>query len=100
MNYSYRLHPIAEKEYSDAYAWYEDAQLGLGERFIETATKKIESIAVQPDVYGSKRKGYRETIISKDFPYTIVYKVNHHKKEVFISSIFHSKRNPGRKYRR
>ena len=69
-------------------------QNGLGERFIETVKGKIREIVSHPEWYGSKKKGFRETTISKDFPYLAVYKIDHRNKEILISSIFHAKRNP------
>lgn len=35
MSYAYYLHPLAVEDYKEAYAWYEDRQPGLGERFIK-----------------------------------------------------------------
>jgi hypothetical protein len=40
MGYKYRLHPEADKDYTDAYAWYEYQQNGLGEKFIIAVRKK------------------------------------------------------------
>jgi plasmid stabilization system protein ParE len=100
MNYSYRLHPQAREDLANAYVWYEEAQTGLGERFVKTVKDKIDSILLSPGLYGSKKKGFRETIISKDFPFLVVYKIVESKKEILISSIFHAKRNPKNKYRK
>ncbi len=100
MNYSYRLHPKATEDIANAYAWYEEIQTGLGERFIQTVKNKIENILSSPALYGSKKKGFRETIIGKDFPFLVVYKILDSEKEILISSIFHAKRNPKNKYRK
>ena len=100
MNYSYRLHPLIQQDYDDAYEWYEDKQKGLGERFLKAARKKIEEIALHPGVYGSKgNKKFREAPVDF-FPYLIVYKVNKRKKEIYISSIHHTKKHPRKKYRK
>lgn len=98
--YSYTLHPEADKEYADAYIWYEDQQVGLGEKFIEAVNKKITDIAAQPELYGSKNKGYRETIVSKVFPFNIVYRIARKHKEIYVASIYHNKRDPKKKYRK
>lgn len=72
MSYAYRLHPLVEKDYNEAYAWYEDMQKGLGERFLIAVRKKIEEIALHPEVYSSKsRKKFREAKVDF-FPYLIV----------------------------
>jgi len=31
MSYTYQLHPLVQKDYYDAYAWYEEQQKGLGD---------------------------------------------------------------------
>jgi len=41
MAYSYLLHPEADKEYTEAFIWYEERQEGLGERFIEAVRQKL-----------------------------------------------------------
>ena len=82
MSYSYRLHPQASEDLTKAYAWYEEIRAGLGERFVKTVKDKIDHILSQPDLYGSKKKGFRETIISKDFPFLAVYKILDTKKEI------------------
>lgn len=46
------------------------------------------------------RKGfYRESLV-ENFPYVIVYRVNKKPGKIFISSLFHTSRNHGKKYRR
>lgn len=100
MAYTYRLHPKADEDYAAAYTWYEDRQEGLGEKFIIAVREKIEAIALQPEIYGSKeKKEYREALV-KGFPYIIVYKIYKGKKEIFISSVHHAKKHPKNKYRK
>ena len=100
MRYGYRLHPDTEKDYNEAYEWYEEKVKGLGERFIKAVRNKIEEIAEHPATFGSRiRKGYREAQVDF-FPYLIVYKVYPKQKEIFIASIHHTKKNPKKKYRK
>ena len=94
------LHPDTEKDYTEAYIWYESRQLKLGEKFITAVRLTIESIANQPESYGRKGlKNFREARVFL-FPYIIVYRVDTKKKEIYISSIHHSRKHPGRKYRK
>lgn len=100
MRYTYKLHPDIQKDYADAYAWYEDKLAGLGDRFIIAIRQKIEEIIHRPEVFGSKGKvGYREAKVDF-FPYLIVYKVYKERKEIFISSIHHTSKKPRKKYRK
>ena len=94
------FHPDTEKDYTEAYIWYESRQSNLGEKFISAVRLTIESIAKQPESYGRKDlKKFREARVIL-FPYIIVYQVNSVKKEIYISSIHHSRKHPGKKYRK
>ena len=89
----------ADKEYSDSAIWYEEQSNGLGERFILTIQKKLELIQHNPESYPKKKDGLREAVV-KIFPFVIIY--SFHKKEnlILVSSIFHTRRNPRKKYRK
>jgi len=100
MAYSYRLHPLAVEDYSKAYSWYEDKQAGLGERFLKAVRQKIEEIASNPETFGHRgRKLFREAKIDF-FPFLIVYKIYKRKKEIYISSVHHTKKHPRKRYRK
>jgi plasmid stabilization system protein ParE len=100
MSYTYRLHPLTKQDYDEAYDWYEGKQKGLGERFLKAVRKKIEEIVLHPESYGSKGNiKFREAEVDI-FPYLLVYKLNKRKKEIYISSIHHSKKHPRKKYRK
>lgn len=99
MPYTVVLHPETEKEYLTSFLWYEERSPGLGERFEQAVESKIQSIANNPLHYPTKKKNYREALVSV-FPFLIVYKIYPEKKEIFIASIFHTSRRPGKKYRR
>lgn len=70
MSYKIEFLPRARKELLEAWDWYDDRWSGLG---------------------------FRETKIGV-FPYLIVYKLQKRKKIVAISSIFHTSKNPKKKY--
>lgn len=99
MTYSIELHPLAEQEIQDSYLWYEERAEGLGNRFISAIQKRLASISQTPDLYSKKKGSYREVIVS-GYPFTIVYQVLEKEKVVFITAVFHMKRNPKSKYKR
>jgi len=100
MIYAYRLHAFATEELGEAYEWYENKQSGLGERFLRAVHKKIDEIALHPQTYSSRgKKDYREVKV-EFFPYVIVYRVLTRKKEIYISAIHNTNKNPERKYRK
>lgn len=99
MSYEIVLHPVAEKEYHEAYLWYEEQVKGLGDRFEKAVESRLNQIITKPHMYPKKRGVFREIKI-ETFPYVIVYKIYARKRMVFISAVYHASRNPRRKYRR
>ena len=96
----FRFHPLAKEDYKAAYAWYEDQQSGLGERFGKAIRQKLQQIADHPEAFGSRsNRKFREAGIDF-FPYQIVFKIKKRNREIFISAIHHRARNPKRKYRK
>lgn len=100
MKYSYWLHEKIQEDFNEGFDWYEDKVKGLGHEFLNSIEAKISEIVEHPGTFGSKgNPRYREALIRK-FPYVIVYKIYEKKKEIFISSIHHTKKSPKKKYRR
>lgn len=98
---SYRLvfHPDAEKEYLNSFIWYEQSLHGLGYKFEKEIEQRLQDIGTHPQFYSKKKGRFREVSVNV-FPFVIVYTVREKTKTVFISSVFHTKRNPKLKYRK
>ncbi len=99
MNYKITLHPEAIIELTASYQWYEERREGLGIRFMDAVGKGLHELSEHPERYVKKKNNYREIKI-ETFPYVIIYEVFKRKETVFVSYIFHTKRNPKLKYRR
>ncbi len=99
ISYQIVLHPEAKKELEDSHQWYEDRSIGLGKRFIALVDKKINEIALNPLRFPKTKNGFRETMMSI-FPFIIIYEVYEKDQLIFVSYIFHAKRNPRIKYKR
>lgn len=99
MNYTIKFHPEAEREYLEAYQWYEEHQSGLGKRFELAVEKQIKLIADYPEHYAEKKYKCRESK-TETFPYLIVYKYYPAKQLIWIISIFHTSRKPSKKNRK
>lgn len=97
MSYAVIIHPEAEKEYLDACNWYEQETIGLGQRFKAAVFKQLEQINKNPEAYSQKKGSYRESR-TEVFPYVIVYTIN--KDLLYIAAIYHTSRNPVKKYRK
>jgi len=99
MNYSFELRDKASKEFIDAFVWYEEQQAGLGDLFELTFQNKLKKICNNPLHYKVSYKNYHEALTEK-FPFLIVYTINEKIKRITIIAIFHTSRNPKRKFRR
>jgi len=100
MSYTYQVHPLVGKDFEEGYAWYVEKQKGLGERFIKAVERKIKQILQNPEVYGRKSsKLFREAEV-ETFPYLVIYKMSKLKREIYITSILHTKKHPRKKYRK
>ena len=86
------LRPIAELEANEAYDWYEEQEIGLGDRLRHSIRKGIDSIKTRPltfpVVYGSNVRH----VVIPDFPYRIIFST--HDEFIIILAIFHTSRNP------
>jgi plasmid stabilization system protein ParE len=87
----------AQKEIAESWDWYEDRQLGLGDRFLKEITDHVRKIEQTPNRFPTRFKSYRETPVPV-FPFLIIYRINEKKKIIRIVSIFHTSRNPKKKY--
>jgi len=93
--YKLRLTEKAEREYIDAFVYYEDKQSGLGIRFEEELGQLLKVIEKTPSLFAKKYKDFREPLL-KHFPFFIVFEVIDN--DIVIQSIYHAKQNPGKKY--
>lgn len=99
MPYKILLHPLAEKEFSEARIWYEERLSGLGARFEERIDFYLQTVKKSPLLFPKKRRSFREVKVSA-FPYLIVYKILVKEKTILILSFHHTSRNPKKKYKR
>ena len=87
----------AKRELIDSREWYEDKQIGLGDRFMNEVFTKLRNLEEDPTKGLRRNKLYYEAIV-KTFPFLIIYRIEPDSKELFVQSIFHTRRNPKKKY--
>ena len=92
------FHPEASKEFGEAYIWYEVNKKGLGKRFVMAIETLLVKIQNDPHLFRYAKRPFREAAVPI-FPFTIVFKIDNKKKIINILAIFHTSRNPGKKYR-
>jgi len=88
----------AIKEYSDSLAWYKKNSFQAAENFQIIISNTVTAIA--HDAYSFKNS-YKKFYIARTrkFPFTIVFFIEEGDRVIVITSIFHNKRNPIKKFR-
>jgi plasmid stabilization system protein ParE len=99
MSYTYIFEPGALTEYKEAVEWYIARSETAAENLITEVKSRIEAICDDPLRYRNTYKNFRETSLKK-YPYYLVYFVDENIKTVIITSLYHHKRNPKKKYRK
>lgn len=98
MTYTVIFLAKARLELLESWIWYEDKQAGLGDRFKDEVYKAIQQIEQNPERYPARKKPYHEKLVDV-FPYFVIYRVDKEENSIIITSIFHAKRHPRRKYK-
>ncbi|QEK51961.1 type II toxin-antitoxin system RelE/ParE family toxin [Pedobacter aquae] len=96
MNYKVLLTKKSRKEFLDAFCWYQEQKLGLGDDFKTEIYKHLNLISENPKHYPKKIRELRELVVKK-FPFIIIYSIDETSRIIYIASIFHFKRNPKNK---
>lgn len=94
MKYELEIKEEAVLDIKEAYQYYEEQRIGLGNRFLDNLETYLERVQKYPEHYQIKRKPYREALI-KDFPYLIIFEIEENK--VIVYAIFNTWRNPNKK---
>ncbi len=51
MSKSIIIHPQAEQDITEAYDWYQEREIGLGEEFLRCIDAAIQTIERNPEIY-------------------------------------------------
>jgi plasmid stabilization system protein ParE len=90
---------IKEEAYNDlqiAYDYYEEEQIGLGERFLNEVRKKIAYVEKYPLHFNKVEKDFRQTLTDR-FPYLMIYELSG--KDIIVYSVFHTSQDPQKKFK-
>lgn len=86
----------AENELEDALYFYDLISTKIGDNFLNQINTCIESILLNPETYKLEFDVYRQAVVKK-FPFVIIYtKID---SKILISAIFHTRKNPNKKFR-
>jgi plasmid stabilization system protein ParE len=89
--------PEAEQDLAEAYAWYEDQRIGLGEDFLSCVDACIEALCRTPEMCPEVYETYRRALVRR-FPYAVFYEYT--QDTVTVYSVFHTSRDPEKWIRR
>ena len=95
---SYRIlfRKRATKEYLEAITWYEERSSKAALNFITEINRKLDVLEQDPTRFRFIYKQYKEILVNH-YPFCIVYFIDEKLKKVVVTSVFHVKRNPGKK---
>lgn len=85
------LRAEAEREFDEAFDWYEGQKAGLGVEFAEAVQVVYDRIAANPLLHQVVFADVRRAVVRR-FPYTILYRP--HSDRVEVLAVFHSRRDP------
>lgn len=85
--------PKADLDISEAFAWYEDRQSGLGDKFLTELEQCFQQVRQHPtaNLKLKVQKGFRRALLRR-FPYAVFYK--HQNDIVEVYCVCHTGRNP------
>ncbi len=92
------LSSTAKNELEASYLCYEERSAGLGKRFLDVIDQSFQMIKLNPDGFPKKNQEYREFVL-KRFPFVIIYQFDKINKMIYVLRIFHSSRNPHKRYK-
>ena len=97
MSYGYILHEHAQIDYETSLQWYAARSEQAAIHFMAAVDDALQLICTHPARWRNIYKNYHELSLKK-YPFTIIYTIETDKKLVVVSSIYHHKRNPTKRY--
>lgn len=97
MSYKLVYSPEALIEFKDAISWYNVRSKRAAENFVTAVKQKTSNICKNPHLFRNSYKYFRQTSLKK-FPFYLIYFIDEKEKTVILTSIYHHKRDPKRRY--
>jgi len=86
-----RFHPDVAMDIKEAYNWYEEQSVGLGEELFDEIERSYQAIREFPKAWAPFPYGFRRYLLSR-FPYSVMYKIDD--ESIYIIAIMHNSRKP------
>lgn len=97
MSYSIFFRKRATREYLQSIAWYKERSDKAAKGFVEVVNVTLDKLEADPDAFRFTYKHFKEAAV-KRYPFFIIYFIDEENKKLIITSIYHFKRNPAKKY--
>jgi plasmid stabilization system protein ParE len=85
------LLPEVEFDISEAYWWYEEKGIGLGDEFLRCLEEAFSRITHNPGQFAVRFDDVKRILVRR-FPYAVYF--YHDDFCVFVTHVFHTARNP------
>ena len=93
MTYQLIVRPEAEEDIKEAYQWYEEQGVRLGDDFLLCIEEGLSKIQRDPKMYPIVYRNIRRILIRR-FPFGIFYVVSSEK--LVVLAVLHGRRDPKR----
>jgi len=87
--------PLVKLDISEAAAWYNSKQNGLGKRFTKAVRSRVKFICRNPMSFGVRYDDVRCAVLDV-FPFMIHYTIDELNNRIIIAAVFHTSLNPDR----
>ena len=91
MSVEVRLRPEAERDLSDASAWYEEQRPGLGQEFLARVLNVFDTLAASPFMYPVHYRQTRRAVLQR-YPFGVYYQIDEF--GVVVVAVIHASRDP------
>jgi plasmid stabilization system protein ParE len=85
------LRDEAQREFDDAFDWYDSQRAGLGSEFVAEVQKTFNRIATTPLVHRVVIADIRKSFVRR-FPFAVFYRA--HPDRIEVIAVFHGSRDP------
>ena len=97
MSGTVRLSRFAAGDIAEAHAWYQRAELGLGQKFLDSIEKTLDRNAQAALQFPLAVRDTRRALVPR-FPYAIYFKITN--EEIRVIAVLHQLRDPSLVQRR
>jgi plasmid stabilization system protein ParE len=91
MAYQFGYSRLAQIEVDEAYHWYSQTDVAMGDAFLADLTRTKQFVQANPFLY-QRAEGELRRATLKRFPYCLFYRIKDDR--VIVLSCFHQSRNP------